>query len=80
MRCPVCGHASHTRSSRYLSEQVKEAYYQCQNLECSSTFKTNESISTIITRPPEPERQPIVIPDAPKKHVLNRYGSNARLH
>ncbi|MGM7990138.1 ogr/Delta-like zinc finger family protein, partial [Yersinia enterocolitica] len=21
MRCPVCRHASHTRSSRYLSEQ-----------------------------------------------------------
>ncbi|MGM7901107.1 ogr/Delta-like zinc finger family protein, partial [Yersinia enterocolitica] len=25
MRCPVCKHASHTRASRYLSEQTKEA-------------------------------------------------------
>nr|EMD8447774.1 ogr/Delta-like zinc finger family protein [Yersinia enterocolitica]EMD8447793.1 ogr/Delta-like zinc finger family protein [Yersinia enterocolitica] len=44
MRCPVCRHASHTRSSRYLSEQTKEVYYQCQNLDCSCTFKTVESL------------------------------------
>ncbi len=80
MRCPVCRAASHIRSSRYLSEQVKEAYYQCQNLQCSSTFKSVESIDRIITRPPEPEIAPVALVTQPDKRVLNRYGSGARLH
>ncbi|EKN6110530.1 transcriptional regulator, partial [Yersinia enterocolitica] len=58
----------------------KEAYYQCQNIECSCTFKSIESVDKIITRPPvkEPEIIPAVI--LPERKVLNRYGSNARVH
>ncbi|ENJ4528376.1 ogr/Delta-like zinc finger family protein [Yersinia enterocolitica] len=75
MRCPVCRHASHTRSSRYLSEQTKEVYYQCQNLDCSCTFKTVESLDRIITRPPAQEiPAPVVIPLPVKRHTLGRYG------
>ncbi|WP_447886362.1 ogr/Delta-like zinc finger family protein [Serratia fonticola] len=51
MRCPFCRSGSHTRTSRYLTEQTKEAYYQCQNIDCSSTFKTRESIEHVIRRP-----------------------------
>ncbi|ATZ13191.1 ogr/Delta-like zinc finger family protein [Erwinia amylovora] len=51
MRCPVCNNASHTRTSRYISEQTKEAYYQCQNIRCSCTFKTIESVAKILTKP-----------------------------
>lgn len=51
MRCPVCNHASHTRTSRYLSGQTKEVYYQCQNIHCSTTFKTIESVDQIISKP-----------------------------
>ncbi|MBH3250010.1 ogr/Delta-like zinc finger family protein [Serratia marcescens] len=40
MRCPLCTHASYTRTSRYITERTKEAYYQCQSLTCSCTFKT----------------------------------------
>ncbi|EPJ1412049.1 ogr/Delta-like zinc finger family protein [Yersinia enterocolitica] len=80
MRCPMCKHASHTRASRYLSEQTKEAYYQCQNIECSCTFKSIESVDKIITRPPAKEPEIISAVILPERKVLNRYGSNARIH
>ncbi len=51
MRCPVCRHAAHTRTSRYVTNETKEAYYQCQNIECSCTFKTTESVSKILSVP-----------------------------
>ncbi|HBN5896374.1 TPA: ogr/Delta-like zinc finger family protein, partial [Serratia marcescens] len=51
MRCPFCRSGAHTRTSRYLTEQTKEAYYQCQNIDCSSTFKTRESIEHVIRQP-----------------------------
>lgn len=31
MHCPYCKSAAHTKSSRYMSEQVKERYHQCTN-------------------------------------------------
>ncbi len=51
MKCPLCNHASHTRTSRYLTSGIKEVYYQCQNLTCSSTFKTIESVEKILSQP-----------------------------
>ncbi|MEK2820248.1 ogr/Delta-like zinc finger family protein, partial [Salmonella enterica subsp. enterica] len=32
MRCPFCRTAAHVRTSRYMSESVKESYLQCQNV------------------------------------------------
>lgn len=55
MRCPVCGHTSHTRTSRYISLTTKEAYYQCQDIICSCTFKTIESVDKIICNPRQNE-------------------------
>ncbi len=51
MHCPKCQHAAHARSSRYLSLNTKERYHQCQNINCSCTFKTHESIADIIVEP-----------------------------
>ncbi|WP_449649279.1 DNA-binding transcriptional regulator [Rahnella aceris] len=51
MHCPKCQHAAHARSSRYLSLNTKERYHQCQNINCSCTFKTHESIAGIIVEP-----------------------------
>ncbi|KFX10045.1 regulatory protein, partial [Pectobacterium parvum] len=48
MHCPFCGHAAHARTSRPLSENVKQRYHQCRNIECSATFRTLESIEEII--------------------------------
>jgi glutamate-1-semialdehyde aminotransferase len=51
MHCPKCQHAAHARSSRYLSQTTKERYHQCQNINCSATFKTHESLACIIVEP-----------------------------
>ncbi|MDA5565469.1 ogr/Delta-like zinc finger family protein [Cobetia sp. MMG027] len=51
MRCPVCNKPAHTRTSRYITQTMKEAYYQCQNIACSCTFKTVESLEKIISAP-----------------------------
>lgn len=50
MRCPLCSSVAHIRTSRYITEQTKESYYQCIRLECSCAFKTNESVSKIVKR------------------------------
>lgn len=49
--CPKCHHAAHARTSRYLSENTKERYHQCTNINCSSTFVTMESIERFIATP-----------------------------
>ncbi|MGQ8819011.1 ogr/Delta-like zinc finger family protein [Serratia sp. NA_13] len=63
MHCPLCGSVAHTRSSRYLSEATKERYHQCQNINCSCTFATHESVARVIVKPgdiipaqPHPEK------------------------
>lgn len=43
MHCPYCKSPAHAKSSRYMSEQVRERYHQCTNLDCSCTFKTHET-------------------------------------
>lgn len=79
MYCPYCKSAAHTKSSRYMSEQVKERYHQCTNLDCSFAFKTNESITKVITAPPQPEKIPVPSPEPPReRQTLGRYGSAFR--
>lgn len=42
--CPLCQHAAHARTSRYMTDTTKERYHQCQNVNCSATFITFESV------------------------------------
>ncbi|MGA7588206.1 MAG: ogr/Delta-like zinc finger family protein [Rouxiella badensis] len=81
MRCPICAHAAHTRTSRYLTERTKEAYYQCQNIECSCSFKSVESVDKIISQPAsKPVDKPMAVPAAMvKRNTLGRYGSGFQL-
>ena len=51
MHCPFCKCPAHTRTSRYLSETVKQLYYQCTNVMCSATFRTMESVDSVIQPP-----------------------------
>ena len=60
MRCPYCKQAAHVRTSRYLSDNVKQSYLQCVNVFCSATFRTIESIDEVI-RPPA-EAAPVTPP------------------
>ncbi|WP_130100479.1 DNA-binding transcriptional regulator [Siccibacter turicensis] len=49
--CPQCRCAAHARTSRYLSENTKERYHQCTNINCSCTFVTMETIERMIVTP-----------------------------
>lgn len=51
--CPKCHHAAHARTSRYFSDTTKERYHQCQNINCSCTFVTTETLSRFIVSPGE---------------------------
>jgi len=53
IHCPFCKQAAHARTSRYLSESVKHRYYQCTNLLCSASFRSMESVDSIIRPPAE---------------------------
>lgn len=69
MRCPYCKNSAHVRTSRYLSENVKQSYLQCVNVFCSATFRTTESIDEVI-RPPAETQAPAPAPadtPAPRK-------------
>lgn len=62
-----------------MSEQVKERYHQFTNMDCSCTFKTNESITNVITAPPQPENVPEAPPEPVReRQTLGRYGSAFR--
>lgn len=71
---PFCKTCAHSRTSRYLSDNVKQSYHQCMNIECSATFRTLESVEGIIR---SPVTEPIIPVPAPAATV-NRAGAQAR--
>ena len=71
MHCPFCKKSAHARTSRYLSENVKQRYHQCTNIECSATFRTLESVDGIIR---SPVTEPVIPVPAPAATV-NRAGA-----
>ena len=72
--CPFCKTSAHSRTSRYLSDNVKQRYHQCMNIECSATFRTLESIDGIIR---SPVTEPVIPLPAPAA-IVNRAGAEAR--
>lgn len=80
MRCPLCTHASYIRTSRYITEKTKEAYYQCQSLTCSCTFKTVESVDKILCQPVQAQTASESSQPPPEKRILNRYRRYNRNH
>lgn len=75
--CPFCKSTAHTRTSRYLSENVKQRYHQCTNIECSATFRTIESVDGVIRAAPEKNDPAPVTPPPPRK-VQGCYSSPFR--
>ncbi|MBE3287352.1 ogr/Delta-like zinc finger family protein [Enterobacter cloacae complex sp. P31C] len=55
----------------YLSDNVKQRYHQCMNIECSATFHTLESIEGIIRSPATVPLIPVPAPAA----TVNRAGA-----
>ncbi|WP_312633998.1 ogr/Delta-like zinc finger family protein [Pseudescherichia sp.] len=79
MRCPFCRTAAHVRTSCYMSDSIKESYLQCENVLCSATFKTYESIFEVI-RSPVVDEKPAPVPTAPAapRQVKGCYSSPFR--
>lgn len=75
--CPFCKKTAHVRTSRYLSENVKQRYHQCTNIECSATFRTIESVDGVIRAAPEKTDSAPVTPAPPRK-VQGCYSSPFR--
>ncbi|WP_409242659.1 ogr/Delta-like zinc finger family protein [Enterobacter hormaechei] len=69
--CPFCKTSAHSRTSRYLSDNAKQRYHQCMNIECSATFRTLESIDGVIR---SPVTEPVIPVPAPAPTV-NRAGA-----
>nr|WP_226857614.1 ogr/Delta-like zinc finger family protein [Enterobacter cloacae complex sp. P31C] len=54
-----------------MSDNVKQRYHQCMNIECSATFHTLESIEGIIRSPATVPLIPVPAPAA----TVNRAGA-----
>ncbi len=52
--CPYCGANARTRTSRRLSEFTIRQYHQCQNLECSESFTTLNTVERRVTKRAQP--------------------------
>ncbi|SKC18382.1 Ogr/Delta-like zinc finger [Kosakonia radicincitans] len=61
--CPFCKQPAHVRTSRYLTENLKQRYHQCTSIECSATFRTTETLDAVIRRPAMPEK-PVTLADS----------------
>lgn len=46
--CPVCDANAYVRTSRALSNRVREQYLHCSNTRCGCIFKVLAEVSTII--------------------------------
>lgn len=75
--CPFCKKTAHVRTSRYLSENVKQSYHQCTNIECSATFRTIESVDGVIRAAPE-KTDPAPVESPPPRKVQGCYSSPFR--
>ncbi|WP_099115877.1 ogr/Delta-like zinc finger family protein [Xenorhabdus miraniensis] len=49
--CPLCKSTAHARSSFWQTEETKERYHQCRNINCGASFVTHETLSHLITKP-----------------------------
>lgn len=63
--CPFCKTSAHSRTSLYLSGNVKQRYHQWMNIERSATFRTLKSIDGVIR---SPATEPVIPVPAPAAH------------
>ncbi|ELV8725690.1 ogr/Delta-like zinc finger family protein [Vibrio fluvialis] len=59
--CPICGSKARIATSKAMSNETREAYCQCLNLNCGRAFTTLTTVNRIIEptgAKPDPELQP----------------------
>lgn len=67
-QCPHCRNNAYTRTSRHMSLQTKESYFQCENIACGYTFKVLAQIVCTLVQSANPD--PLVaaaVPFSPLK-------------
>lgn len=66
INCPHCGTKAQARSTRVLTPLVKNAFFQCPNVECGHTFSAQLAITHTIASSacPNPE---IALPVSPPR-------------
>ncbi|HCI6414194.1 TPA: ogr/Delta-like zinc finger family protein [Klebsiella quasipneumoniae subsp. quasipneumoniae] len=67
--CPFCKISAHSRTSRHMSDNVKQRYHQRMNIECSDTFRMLESIDGVIRTPATEPVIPVPAPAATVNHA-----------
>ncbi len=59
--CPICGSKARIATSKAMSNETREAYCQCLNLNCGTPFVTMNTVVRIIETTggkPDPDLQP----------------------
>jgi hypothetical protein len=65
--CPHCGRPARVRTSRAISPLTREAYVQCENIDCCHVFRVLVSaVSTIV---PSLHPNPAACLPPPRKHA-----------
>ncbi|GAA5100512.1 ogr/Delta-like zinc finger family protein [Wohlfahrtiimonas larvae] len=49
-RCPECNHRAKIVTTKVITTETREKYYQCMNVYCSSTFVTYEMVDRWIVK------------------------------
>jgi len=76
IRCPVCSSKSRIAASEQVGDETRYAYCQCQNINCSTTFRVSIAVDHVIktpeqgSEPPDPEKQPELLKDPRQSNLL----------
>lgn len=58
VRCPACLSKARIAASEQITNNTRQLYCQCMNLNCSSTFNASLSFGEIIRSPKQGSSQP----------------------
>lgn len=76
MLCPKCKSKAIIRASEEMGDETRYLYYQCKNLNCSTTFRCSLTVDHVISspeqgsRPPDPKKQPELLENPNQMDLL----------
>lgn len=73
-KCPQCESKTRIASSRAISKETRESYWQCLNLNCGVGFVTYTSVSHMI-KPTGGKPDPTIQPELCKVEDIRMFGT-----
>jgi hypothetical protein len=73
--CPHCEAAAHVRSSRAVTDMVRQLFYACTNFECGCTFGAQLEITHQISPSARPNPA-VMLRTAPPRHRIGARPAN----